>query len=123
VHRRINEIATNIAESAGAKAEVNILKLYPATVNDEVLTATILPSLAAAAGKENLILMDPMTGSEDFSFFFAGPPIILSANPHESFVKVKGPSATIVSGSQDDEFWVFPNNQNDTNVFPVPIFE
>jgi amidohydrolase len=69
VHRRINEIATNIAESAGAKAEVNILKLYPATVNDEALTAKMLPSLHAAAGKENLILMDPMTGSEDFSFF------------------------------------------------------
>ncbi|MEY2703955.1 MAG: hypothetical protein RL407_17 [Bacteroidota bacterium] len=69
VHRRINEIATNIAKSAGAKAEVDILKLYPATVNDEALTATMLPSLAAAAGKENLILMDPMTGSEDFSFF------------------------------------------------------
>ncbi len=29
----------------------------------------MLPSLTAAAGKENLILMDPMTGSEDFSFF------------------------------------------------------
>jgi amidohydrolase len=69
VHRRINEIATNIAESAGAKAEVTITKLYPSTVNDEALTATMLPSLAAAAGKENLILMDPMTGSEDFSFF------------------------------------------------------
>jgi amidohydrolase len=69
VHRRINEIATNIAESAGAKAEVNILKLYPSTINDEALTATMLPSLTAAAGKENLILMDPMTGSEDFSFF------------------------------------------------------
>ena len=69
VHRRINEIATNIAESAGAKAEVNILKLYPATVNDKALTATMLPSLHAAAGKENLILMDPMTVSEDFSFF------------------------------------------------------
>ena len=69
VHRRINTIATNIAESAGAKAEVTITKLYPSTVNDEALTATMLPSLAAAAGKENLILMDPMTGSEDFSFF------------------------------------------------------
>jgi amidohydrolase len=69
VHRRINTIATNIAESAGAKAEVTITKLYPSTVNDEALTATMLPSLTAAAGKENLILMDPMTGSEDFSFF------------------------------------------------------
>jgi amidohydrolase len=69
VHRRINEIATNIAESAGAKAEVTITKLYPSTVNDEALTAKMIPTLDAAAGKENVVLMDPMTGSEDFSFF------------------------------------------------------
>lgn len=69
VHRRITEIATNIAESAGAKAEVSITKLYPATINPPELTAKMVPSLQAAAGAGNLILMDPMTGSEDFSFF------------------------------------------------------
>jgi amidohydrolase len=69
VHRRINEIATNIAESAGAKADVKITKLYPATINPPELTAKMVPSLQAAAGEENLIVMDPMTGSEDFSFF------------------------------------------------------
>ncbi|MDI1323709.1 MAG: amidohydrolase [Algoriphagus sp.] len=69
VHRRITEIATNIAESAGAKAEVSITKLYPATINPPELTAKMVPSLKAAAGDANLIVMDPMTGSEDFSFF------------------------------------------------------
>ncbi len=69
VHRRITEIATNIAESAGAKAEVSITKLYPATINPPELTAKMVPSLQAAAGDGNLIVMDPMTGSEDFSFF------------------------------------------------------
>lgn len=69
VHRRITEIATNIAESAGAKAEVSITKLYPATINPPELTAKMVPSLQAAAGAGNLIQMDPMTGSEDFSFF------------------------------------------------------
>lgn len=69
VHRRITEIATNIAESAGAKAEVSITKLYPATINPPELTDKMVPSLQAAAGEGNLILMDPMTGSEDFSFF------------------------------------------------------
>jgi amidohydrolase len=69
VHRRITEIATNIAESAGAKADVKITKLYPATINPPELTAKMVPSLQAAAGEENLIVMDPMTGSEDFSFF------------------------------------------------------
>ncbi len=69
VHRRITEIATNIAESAGAKAEVSITKLYPATINPPELTDKMIPSLQAAAGEGNIIVMDPMTGSEDFSFF------------------------------------------------------
>ncbi len=69
VHRRITEIATNIAESAGAKADVKITKLYPATINPPELTDKMIPSLQAVAGEGNLIVMDPMTGSEDFSFF------------------------------------------------------
>jgi len=69
IHRRITEIATNIAESAGAKAELSITKLYPATINPPELTDKMIPSLQAAAGEGNIIVMDPMTGSEDFSFF------------------------------------------------------
>ena len=69
VHKRINEIATNIAESAGAKAEVSITKLYPATINPPELTDKMAPSVLAAAGEGNVIIMDAMTGSEDFSFF------------------------------------------------------
>ncbi|AMQ55729.1 amidohydrolase [Algoriphagus sanaruensis] len=69
VHRRITEIATNIAESAGARAEVNITKLYPSTVNDPDLTAKMVSTLEAAAGKENVRVNPPVTGAEDFSFY------------------------------------------------------
>jgi amidohydrolase len=69
VHKRIKEIATNIAESAGAKADVRITKLYPSTVNPPAFTAQMFPSIQAAAGEGNVIAMDPITGSEDFSFF------------------------------------------------------
>ena len=69
VHKRITEIATNIAESAGATANVEIGKLYPSTVNPPAFTAQMLPSIQAAAGEGNVIAMDPITGSEDFSFF------------------------------------------------------
>ncbi len=69
VHKRITEIATNIAESAGGSADVNIGKLYPSTVNPPAFTAQMLPSIQAAAGEGNVIAMDPITGSEDFSFF------------------------------------------------------
>lgn len=69
VHKRITEIATNIAESAGAKAEVKITKLYPTTVNDPDLTAKMLATIESAAGKENVKVNPPVTGAEDFSFY------------------------------------------------------
>ncbi|OYX19005.1 MAG: N-acyl-L-amino acid amidohydrolase [Algoriphagus sp. 32-45-6] len=69
VHRRITEIATNIAESAGGKADVNITKLYPSTINDPTLTKQMEPSILAAAGEENVIINELITGAEDFSFF------------------------------------------------------
>lgn len=69
VHRRIGEIATNIAESAGASAEVGIKKMYPVTYNDPDLTELMRPTLENVAGDGNLWLHDPFTGAEDFSFF------------------------------------------------------
>ena len=69
VHKRITEIATNIAESAGAKADVTIEKLYPATVNDPALTELMGPTVLAAAGEGNVINNPLITGAEDFSFF------------------------------------------------------
>ncbi|MHA7129896.1 amidohydrolase [Algoriphagus namhaensis] len=69
VHQRIREIATNIAESAGATAEVKIEKLYPSTVNNPELTAQMAATIQAAAGEGNVIANPPITGAEDFSFF------------------------------------------------------
>lgn len=69
VHRRITEIATNIAESAGGKADVNITKLYPSTINDPALTKQMEPTILAAAGEGNVIINELITGAEDFSFF------------------------------------------------------
>ena len=69
VHRRINEIATNIAESAGAKADVKIDIMYPVTYNDPKLTDQMVPSLEAVAGKTNIKLTPAQTGAEDFSFY------------------------------------------------------
>jgi amidohydrolase len=60
---------TNIAESQGATAEVEIDEGYPITYNDPDLTRKMLPSLQNAAGKENVKLIEAWTGAEDFSFF------------------------------------------------------
>jgi amidohydrolase len=69
VHRRINEIATGIATSAGAKADVKIDIQYPVTYNDPALTDRMIPTLQAMAGKENIKLTPVATGAEDFSFY------------------------------------------------------
>ncbi|WP_266367577.1 amidohydrolase [Tellurirhabdus rosea] len=69
VHRRINEVATNIAESAGAKADVKIDIMYPVTYNDPALTDQMVPTLEAVAGKDKVKITPVQTGAEDFSFF------------------------------------------------------
>jgi amidohydrolase len=69
IHEKIRLTVTNIAESAGAVADVRIGKGYPVTYNDPELTAMMLPSLKAAAGAENVTLRKAITGAEDFSFY------------------------------------------------------
>lgn len=67
----VRRIATGVAESFGASAEVTIpLSIsYPVTVNNPALTARLLPTLEQVVGKEKVILVPPDTGAEDFSFF------------------------------------------------------
>lgn len=71
VFDRVRQIVTKTAESAGAIASVELpySTHYPVTANDPVLTGKMLPSLQRSAGIENVILIPPDTGSEDFSFF------------------------------------------------------
>jgi amidohydrolase len=69
VHKRITEIATHIAESAGAKADVRIKKMYPSTINDPELTEMMGPTILAAAGDGNVLTNPLITGAEDFSFY------------------------------------------------------
>jgi amidohydrolase len=49
VHRDIRQIAENIAASANAKAEVEIIELYDPLVNNEQMTARMAPVLERAA--------------------------------------------------------------------------
>jgi amidohydrolase len=69
VHDKIRKTAIDIAESAGAKAEVDIQIMYPVTYNDPKFTAQMAPSLSRAVGDENVKVISPVTMAEDFSFF------------------------------------------------------
>lgn len=69
IHEKIKRTAENIAESAGAKAEVEIIRGVPVTYNDPDLTAKMLPSVEMAAGKDHVHLVSAVTGAEDFAFY------------------------------------------------------
>ncbi len=69
IHRRVRLVAENIAESAGAKAMVEIEKPYAVTINDPGLTERMLPSLKRVVGEANVHLRPKTTGAEDFSFY------------------------------------------------------
>jgi amidohydrolase len=71
VHRRIREIATNVAASAGATAEVTIPLTtdYPVTENDPALTERAVAVLGEAIGSDRVAESELITGAEDFSYF------------------------------------------------------
>ncbi|MCC2548879.1 amidohydrolase [Hymenobacter sp. BT175] len=65
----VRRIATNIAESAGATAEVTIEPYVPVTFNDLALTSRMLPTLQSVAGPGHVIEQKAVTGAEDFSYY------------------------------------------------------
>jgi amidohydrolase len=69
IHDKIILTATKIAESAGAKAEVKINRGTPVTYNDPTLTRKMIPSLVKAAGVDNTVEINAITGAEDFAFY------------------------------------------------------
>lgn len=69
IHEKIKITAENIAQSAGAKAEVEIIREVPVTYNDPNLTAQMIGTVEKAAGKANVHLIKAVTGAEDFAFY------------------------------------------------------
>jgi amidohydrolase len=70
IHANIEKVAKNIAESAGAEAIVTIDIGNPVTYNNPELTKKMVPTLeAVAGGEDNVQLMPPATGAEDFSLY------------------------------------------------------
>lgn len=69
IFENIKTTATYIAKSSGAEADVNIIEGYPVTVNNPELTAKMLPTLQNVVGKNNIVEVPKVTGSEDFSFY------------------------------------------------------
>jgi len=99
IFEKIEKTATAIAESSGAKAEVDINKGYPVTYNHIELTKQMIPSLYNAAGEDNVHIIPAVTGAEDFSFF---------AN--------EVPSMFIFTGGWNPETEAFPHHTPDFSI-------
>lgn len=76
IHEKIALTASKIAEASGATAETSIDKKTLVTYNDPTLTKKMVPSFIKAAGEENVIETEAVTGAEDFSFFAEKVPSI-----------------------------------------------
>lgn len=68
-HDRIKKMATGIASTYGASADVHIDTKTLVTYNDPALVKLMAPSLETAAGKNNVSEREWVTGAEDFSYF------------------------------------------------------
>jgi amidohydrolase len=69
VHEKMKLTATKIAEASGATADVVIENKTKVTYNDPELVKLMVPSIEAAAGKDNVNETEWTTGAEDFSFY------------------------------------------------------
>jgi len=69
IMRRMNEMARDIAKAYGGTATIEWQNNTVITYNDPALTAQMVPTLEAMAGKENVQIMKATTGGEDFSYF------------------------------------------------------
>ncbi|RCT54631.1 amidohydrolase [Winogradskyella sp. KYW1333] len=67
--KRMNEMASDIANAYGGKATIEWQNNTIVTYNDPELTAQILPSLQKVAGEDHVQLTKATTGGEDFSYF------------------------------------------------------
>ena len=76
IHEKIKLTASKIAEASGATAETSIDKKTLVTYNNPELTKKMIPSFLKAAGAENVIEAEAVTGAEDFSFFAEKVPSI-----------------------------------------------
>jgi amidohydrolase len=76
VHEKIKLTASKIAEASGATAETVIENKTLVTYNNPDLTKKMVASFIKAAGADNVIESEAVTGAEDFSFFAEKVPSI-----------------------------------------------
>jgi amidohydrolase len=67
--KKIERIATGVAEGMGGRCEVTISHGYPYLENNPELTRRIRKAAEAYVGKSNVVDLDITLGSEDFAYY------------------------------------------------------
>lgn len=68
--KQLQQIVTGVAQSLSAKATVEIVSAYPATMNSYAETELVLQTARQLYGEENCMhLSDPIMATEDFAFY------------------------------------------------------
>ncbi len=74
VLRRVREVVEGVAAACGAQADLDIVSLSPALVNDPEVTRVVRAAAEAVVGPEHVSSGDRTMGSEDAAFFLQEVP-------------------------------------------------
>ena len=69
IERRMGEILAGVTQGAGGTYELDYDRGTPATINDPELTEKMAPTLVRVLGEENVDVLPPTMGGEDFAYF------------------------------------------------------
>lgn len=69
IERRMHEILGGITAAGGGTYELEYDRGTPATVNDPILAARMAPSLERVVGADNVKVIEPTMGGEDFAYY------------------------------------------------------
>ncbi|MEM7479551.1 MAG: amidohydrolase [Acidobacteriota bacterium] len=69
VEERIDEILAGITAAAGGSYVLDYERITPATINNPALTEHTAPTLARVVGEQNVEVLPPTMGGEDFAIF------------------------------------------------------
>jgi len=72
--KRVKEILNGVVSGMRASYEFNLMSKFPATINDEEMTAFVVKVAKEILGEDKLSLLRPLMGSEDFSFYLQKVP-------------------------------------------------
>jgi amidohydrolase len=69
IKQRITEIVESVCESARCTGTVNWRPYGPSLISDPGLAASAAASLKGLVGEENVVLLEPTMGGEDFAYY------------------------------------------------------